>query len=71
MPLSKPVQKKNMTLRDRCAAMEAAETLNKTGSLEVDGTQITEFKDIAAHFQVGKPLISKLKNMSSAEKEKL
>ena len=38
--------------------------------MELDGTQITEFKDIAAHFQVGKPLIIKLKNMSPAEKGK-
>ena len=60
-----------MTIKERCEALDAVESLTKLGFVELGGKRLVEQKDIAAYFGVGKALISKLKTMSSSDKEKL
>jgi hypothetical protein len=71
MALSKPVTRRNLSIIERCEAMEAAITLDRTGSVQLGGKTMREFQDIAAYYQVGKSVVSKLKNMSSAQKQQL
>jgi hypothetical protein len=69
--MSKKAEKKNMAIAARARAMEAAETLSKAGYVVLDGKEIKSFKDLATFFGVGKSQISKLKNMTLAQKEDL
>ena len=67
----KTCETENLTILERYRALEACETISKKEFVMLGDKKCTEFKDIAAHFQVGKALISKIKNMSRAEKDKL
>jgi Tc5 transposase DNA-binding domain len=71
MSISKPVHPKNLMILERFEALQACEKLSSTGSVTLGDTKCTEFRQVAAHFQVGKALISKIKNASQIEKDKL
>lgn len=60
-----------MTIANRARAMEAAESIAKNGCVVLGGTTYTEYQKVGEFFGVKKAEISKLKNMSAAEKEKL
>ena len=67
--MSAEKKRKNLSIEDRAAALDAIEKLNKGGEVKLGGQQIKYYKNIAEHFGVTKSKISKLKSKPEEAKQ--
>ena len=69
--MSAEKKRKNLSIEDRAAALDAIEKLNKGEEVKLGGQHIKYYKDIAEHFGVTKSEISKLKSKPEKAKQEI